>query len=1697
MACKYIAPNGKKSELYDKVYTNFGYETAHATYARVNSKEFKDNYDGKLDDNGEPVLEESQFIQYSTGKQEQIPIQKTDNPINLESAASQIEQLTSLFEQQGLDIEVTMDGDIVDAGQVITVAGKTKVSFNPRQLRKDTVFHEFGHIYVDMLGNDRVVQRGIENLRGSELWNKVVKVYPELSDAELGKEVLTTAIGIESAKLYDERVKIRESKKGGLLSKIQGWAAWFNNFVGMIADKLGISNNIAKRLAYDLTGGKFRYTLTGKPSTKLQKQKVTINDLISKSKGVKLSADEMFYISPETGVALKRVTTALDDIKGEFNRDEVIQNILRSNKPEWKHFTNEEDLMMFWADKREEGTGIHNIADYYIKERNKGTSIKEAKKVALDNLHKPQAIGTLDEDGVRFYSGMDTKKVEGYIDNISDFIESLYKKGYKLYTEIKIYDDDMGLAGTIDLLILKPNGKYMIYDWKTKERGKFDNFYAEENKGYLGLMSNVKRSKANDYSLQLSTYKLMLERQGFEFDEKDSLAIIPLVGIAETIKSETRYRDVGLANNVQGQNSDGVLPLADLSKNLQDVYQVKTDIEKFIEQAEQADGEIENFAEQISHIAHTKDWLKNLLVNLEKSVSRIRAQGSAEAGERYERGVKELIKKIAVADENMAIAAYTDYVARSLSSIYAKFADGYKTIVNEDGSTTRRPVKGFSSWTWQDIKNLEETNPKEYVDFLAFMINAQMFMEQIVQIRKLPETVGKEMNIVFAALKQYEGKVSDIQLKLDRLDKELDHRYAELSSNPLYGGRGVLQATEDFFKAQIDESFFQRNMDAMADTHNKYIANVMRMYDYKQRVAFDDQNARLKEWRKQVAKLKEAGSSVDKFVDKTTGKVIPKMDYDAYVKSRAEMYLAASKFTAGTKQWRNIVNTWYGENVELIPAKDRDAIVAEKKKELTPEQFDVWLNKNSYVGKKGRHWAKKGVMYRPKADKYTNPVYASYSKEEVNFWKYLNATLAELTDHTKSSVVKAGYIPAVPKNQKTFMEQFLSNIGYRDKGVYDAEKGVIVNELGEVVYFLPFMYNNLLHQKPLELIDPSLSIEKQREISERNKIIQQENRDAHAASIEQDLELTMPIFIRTAITHKHKKVMEFELLRVKRSFERNHKIQVVKNGQPVVDKMKDMKGLENNTVEKTTVGSNVLEHYNDFLKMVFYEEFENDEGTLQKVARVLQNYTSFKSMAINPFSALNNQVYGEIMAGIESAAGQFFNGKDWVWAGKEYTKGIPSFFADDEDTGQFSSKQSAFMHHIPIIMDFKELALNDNVNGSLGNVALQKMGNAVSKAYLLEHFSEHNIQNRILLALAQSHKVVDGVIMSFDEYVRGKLETITKQEINDNIEEAQAIVARNKEKRKELQKEWETFTSLYDSFDFIDGELKLKEGVKLSKNEVAEFQRKALGVGQYLFGIYNKKDAGTMQQYALGRLAIQFRKWMRPGWNKRWGTQFGKSFWNERRSMQDEGMYVTTFNFFTAPLMDGIKHYRESEEMTLMKAIGNITKDYGRFVTNIKLHWHTLTDTQKANVIRTIGEYLTFSMAIGAVILLKHMKGEDEDPPLALMLALYQADRTATELTTYVPLAVAPGFIGGGWLNESKKLLKSPTATFNTMEAAIRIGKELLAYPFAQEEDLVYKGGVYHGENKLEVMTQKMIPLWNQYHKFTNLTNNYKFYKLF
>lgn len=88
-------------------------------------------------------------------------------------------------------------------------------------------------------------------------------------------------------------------------------------------------------------------------------------------------------------------------------------------------------------------------------------------------------------------------------------------------------------------------------------------------------------------------------------------------------------------------------------------------------------------------------------------------------------------------------------------------------------------------------------------------------------------------------------------------------------------------------------------------------------------------------------------------------------------------------------------------------------------------------------------------------------------------------------------------------------------------------------------------------------------------------------------------------------------------------------------------------------------------------------------------------------------------------------------------------------------------------------------------------------------------------------------------------------------------------------------------TSLWDALQVTEdngiGKLSLPEGtttsdgypISIGSDQMARFSRKMLHVNQSLFGIYNEEDANAANRVAVGRLIMQYRKWMKAQYNKR------------------------------------------------------------------------------------------------------------------------------------------------------------------------------------------------------------------------------------
>ncbi|MFA7287685.1 MAG: hypothetical protein WC055_02295 [Melioribacteraceae bacterium] len=205
----------------------------------------------------EKLAEEETRLAYESQLEDAAQYQKvSDKAGNISKAVDRIKKVMP-------KVNVVMDNTIKGAGQV---KGNT-LSINPDYAGFDTPIHEAGHILIDSIGySNKVIQAAIAQLKTTPLWEETKKLYSDLNEEMLGKEVLAEAIGREGAGIFDKEVDKTRFK--ALLDYI------FNK----LKQLFGVDKNIAKSLAKQIIGGIKTKELVGKNETVQEARKREISE---------------------------------------------------------------------------------------------------------------------------------------------------------------------------------------------------------------------------------------------------------------------------------------------------------------------------------------------------------------------------------------------------------------------------------------------------------------------------------------------------------------------------------------------------------------------------------------------------------------------------------------------------------------------------------------------------------------------------------------------------------------------------------------------------------------------------------------------------------------------------------------------------------------------------------------------------------------------------------------------------------------------------------------------------------------------------------------------------------------------------------------------------------------------------------------------------------------------------------------------------------------------------------------------------------------------------------------------------------------------------------------------------------------------------------------------------------------------------
>lgn len=203
------------------------------------------------------------------------------------------------------------------------------------------------------------------------------------------------------------------------------------------------------------------------------------------------------------GKDLISVTTFIKKFFNEFDEKAVAKKVFYSNKKKGIHKTLRE-IKAEWKKSREEGNLVHKEIEQLIKK-------------GLDN-----------------YSPSNKKSLIAY--NVLSKI--MMDEIIAIKPELMIYDEELGLAGTIDVFgyqTIHPDyDQVTLIDWKTNKEIKQKGFA----KSTHSLMKEEEDCNYTHYTLQLSFYAYMLERQGFRIGK---LLLIHLQNEGVT-KYEVPYR---------------------------------------------------------------------------------------------------------------------------------------------------------------------------------------------------------------------------------------------------------------------------------------------------------------------------------------------------------------------------------------------------------------------------------------------------------------------------------------------------------------------------------------------------------------------------------------------------------------------------------------------------------------------------------------------------------------------------------------------------------------------------------------------------------------------------------------------------------------------------------------------------------------------------------------------------------------------------------------------------------------------------------------------------------------------------------------------------------------------------------------------------------------------------------------------------
>jgi len=516
------------------------------------------------------------------------------------------------------------------------------------------------------------------------------------------------------------------------------------------------------------------------------------------------------------------------------------------------------------------------------------------------------------------------------------------------------------------------------------------------------------------------------------------------------------------------------------------------------------------------------------------------------------------------------------------------------------------------------------------------------------------------------------------------------------------------------------------------------------------------------------------------------------------------------------------------------------------------------------------------------------------------------------------------------------------------------------------------------------------------------------------------------------IDYKHKSDILAEMELVKYLVEQREVTVTDSKGNPVRNALRQ---LRNKEITKKGLNSAITAQLEDWFKNVVYGRSSADIGEFtiagldidtSKFLDTINRYSALNLLGLNFLQGTANWGLGQVMQIIESFSGEYFTMKDYANAGIEYKKNFPGILADIGSRNPIN-KVNKLIEFFDILNDYGE----DNRFRKSSRFRQMMQSNTL---FFTSHAGEHMMQARAMIAMLRNKKLID------------KEGNIIKDEKGKEINYYDILKQKKKKTKNILGQEKE----------MAAGEIIIDPKYKdyITVDEILNYGRKMKRILSRMHGEYSKLGENALQRYALGRMAMMFRKFIAPGFKRRWETGYDdktgtKLKYNEISESFTEGAYVSTYRF-----------------------IKNLVRDLYKYKFDLAVasrNYSELTDVERANFKRTMTEV---SFLIGAWIvgysMINLMSERKDDDDWWLEFMAFQALRLRSELMFFANPV------------ETMRLLRSPAAAMSLLENSIDMFN-LLLNPFDETGAFqLYERGPREGQYKITKPIQNLVPVYKQ-----------------